>query len=240
VLDPDVADEKDDHPDEGKAEQDEGREDEQRHGPHLRQGWWYTDGPPWLVGVSGCLPLPAHLAHHNRGGKGVSAALEVTVGGEGGGGTDLAGGGMGQFDEVGEGSLRAGGRGAGAVDGVEAPGGVRRVHGVGKDAGQLREGQRPQGHVIIVAVARGAGAQNELVGGEMGGVGLVGGEVADLVGAGVSGVAEVNGPVVARPGAFGVLQDEASVLTTSLGEEQGEVIGGHGAVSFTTFAISCQ
>ena len=32
---PDVADEDDEHSDEGKAKQDEGREDEIRHGPHL-------------------------------------------------------------------------------------------------------------------------------------------------------------------------------------------------------------
>jgi len=34
-----VGDEKNDHPDEGKAEQEEGREDEQRHEPHLLQRW---------------------------------------------------------------------------------------------------------------------------------------------------------------------------------------------------------
>jgi len=39
VLDVDVADEDDEHADEGETEQDERGEDEKRHGPYLLRGW---------------------------------------------------------------------------------------------------------------------------------------------------------------------------------------------------------
>ena len=71
-------------------------------------------------------------------------------------------------------------------------------------------------------------------------MGLVGAEVADGVGAGVSGVTEVGGPVVGGAGACGILKQQVAVLAAGFGQKEVEVIGGHRAVSFTTFTISCQ
>jgi len=61
----------------------------------------------------------------------------------------------------------------------------------------------------------------------MGGVDLVGGVVADRIGAGVHGVAEVGDPVVGGVGALGVVQGEAAVRATGLGHEKGEVVRFH-------------
>ncbi len=74
----------------------------------------------------------------------------------------------------------------------------------------------------------------------MGRVGLVGGVVADFVGAGVHGVAEVGDPVVAGASALGIIQGEAAVRATGLGHEKGEVVGGHGAPSYTIYSTSRQ
>ncbi len=62
---------------------------------------------------------------------------ELVVGGAGGDGADLAGGGIGQLDEVGDAPSGARWYTAGAVDGVQQPGDVGGVLRGGEELGQL-------------------------------------------------------------------------------------------------------
>jgi len=79
------------------------------------------------------------------------------VGGEGGDGADLAGGGIGQRDEVGAGRARR--SAAGAVDGVEQPGGVSGVLRGGEELGKLGEGEGAGAGVGVIVMAGACGAR---------------------------------------------------------------------------------
>jgi len=72
-------------------------------------------------------------------GCGRVVVAELVVGGEGRDGADLAGGGIGQLDEVGD--ARARRQAAGAVDGLEAPGGAGGVRLISQELGQLGQGE---------------------------------------------------------------------------------------------------
>ncbi len=71
-------------------------------------------------------------------------------------------------------------------------------------------------------------------------MGLVGVVVVDLIRAGVGRVAEVGGPVVGGAGTHGVVQSEAARGAADLGDEEEELVGGHGASSYTIFTNSSQ
>jgi len=94
VLGADVADEDDEHGDEGEAEEHEGDKDEERHS--LLSVGQRDDGRD----VGG----PSHGGRWGRSGDGCSRVVvaDLLIGGKGGDGADLAGGRIGQFDEVGD------------------------------------------------------------------------------------------------------------------------------------------
>jgi len=96
------------------------------------------------------------------------------VGGEGGDGADLAGGGIGQRDEVGDAPSGARQSAAGAVDGVEQPGGVGGVLRGGEELGNLGEGEGAGVGVIVMAGACGARLGDDPGGREGRGVDLEG------------------------------------------------------------------
>jgi len=96
-------DEDDEQGDEGDAGEDDGGKDEECHRHSLRQ-------------------MASRRRDDARLGDGCGRVAKLLVGGAGGDGADLAGGGIGQLDEVGD--ARARGDGADAVDGLEAPGGA--------------------------------------------------------------------------------------------------------------------
>ncbi len=92
------------------------------------------------------------------------------VGGEGEGGTDFAGSGVGGFNEVGGGyaPVRGGGR-AGAVDSVEEPDGAVGASGAGgEEVGHLGQGNCPAGRAVVAAVARGAASGTSQAAGRWG------------------------------------------------------------------------
>jgi len=111
-------DDDDEQDDEGDAGEDDGGKDEECHRHSLRQTVSRRRDDALL-------------------GDGCGRVTELVVGGAGGDGADLAGGGIGQLDEVGDASLRARWSAAGAVDGVEQPGDVGGVLRGGEELGQL-------------------------------------------------------------------------------------------------------